>query len=167
MLKYSATILKFADQGEKTGWQYVPITHRQAQLLQPEVKKSYRVKGTLDSYPIQQLAIIPMGDGSFILPLNTTIRRGLKKATGQKIQVAIEVDGSPLMPSFDLIDCLSDEPAALDFFESLTPSHQQYFSKLVESAKTETTKAKRIAMSMRALAQRKPYNIMIRESKGQ
>jgi len=34
----------------------------------PNNKKSFKVKGTLDSHTIKQTALIPMGDGSFILP---------------------------------------------------------------------------------------------------
>ena len=48
--------------------------------LKSNNKKSFRVKGLLDKHTIKQVAVMPMGDGTFILPLNADIR----KATGKK-----------------------------------------------------------------------------------
>ena len=63
------------------------------------------------------------------------------------------------------MDCLADEPKALEFFHSLPGSHRNYFSKWIDSAKTDATKAKRIAMAVNALARSLPFNIMVREAK--
>jgi uncharacterized protein YdeI (YjbR/CyaY-like superfamily) len=51
-----------------------------------------------------------------------------------------------------LIECLQDEPEALARFKSIAKSHQNYFTNWINSAKTEPTKAKRIAASVNALA---------------
>ncbi|HVF97457.1 MAG TPA: YdeI/OmpD-associated family protein, partial [Flavisolibacter sp.] len=50
-------------------------------------------------------------------------------------------------------------------FESLTKGHRLYFSKWIESAKTEPTKAKRIAMAVNALAKGWGYPEMMRANK--
>ena len=63
----------------------------------------------------------------------------------------------------DFIDCLNDEPKAISFFNSLAKGHQNYFSKLIDSAKTVETKSKRIAMAVNALAKKMGYPEMIRE----
>jgi uncharacterized protein YdeI (YjbR/CyaY-like superfamily) len=63
-----------------------------------------------------------------------------------------------------LIACLEDEPTAMRFFQKLPGSHQRYFSKWIDSAKGEGTKAKRIALSVNALARGKGYAEMIREN---
>jgi len=63
MVQFTAVILQFAEQGEKTGWSYVAIPAEIAGKLKPGHKKSFRVKGKLDNYPIRQQALIPMGGG--------------------------------------------------------------------------------------------------------
>ncbi|HET7899351.1 MAG TPA: DUF1905 domain-containing protein, partial [Flavisolibacter sp.] len=88
MLQCTITIEKFARQGEKTGWTYIRLTEEQAALLKPGTKTSFRVKGTLDDFPIERIALLPMGDGSFILPLNASLRKGIRKTKGDQIQVA-------------------------------------------------------------------------------
>jgi uncharacterized protein YdeI (YjbR/CyaY-like superfamily) len=60
---------------------------------------------------------------------------------------------------------LSDEPEALKFFNSLTGSHQRYFSKWIESAKGDETKAKRIAQSINAFLKKQGFPEMLREQK--
>jgi hypothetical protein len=37
------------------------------------------LKGYLDELPIKAMALIPMGQGDFILSLNANIRKGIKK----------------------------------------------------------------------------------------
>jgi hypothetical protein len=44
-------------------------------------------------------------------------------------------------------------------------SHQVYFSKWIESAKTNATKTKRIVMALTAFSKKQGYPEMIRENK--
>jgi uncharacterized protein YdeI (YjbR/CyaY-like superfamily) len=60
---------------------------------------------------------------------------------------------------------LKEDPAALQFFKSLPPSHQQYYSKWIESAKTSATKAKRIVISMEGFGKKQGYGEMMRAYK--
>ena len=92
MLKFSTRIKKFGKLGEKTGWTYFSINAGQAQKLNPGKKVGYRVKGTLDQHSIQRVAILPMGDGEFILPLNARMRKATGKEMGDTLTVALEVD---------------------------------------------------------------------------
>jgi hypothetical protein len=165
MITFSTTIQRFDKKGEKTGWTYIEISASQAQKLKPNTKVSFRVKGKLDEFEIQKTALIPMGDGKFILPINATIRKGIKKKQGDKLKVALEADEREIALSRDLITCLKDDPQAYTFFKSLTKGHQQYFSKWIESAKTAQTKTKRIVMAVVALAQKQGYPEMIRANK--
>lgn len=64
-------------------------------------------------------------------------------------------------PSEDLLNCLEDDMLALKNFNALTASHQRYYSNWVESAKTETTKAKRITKAMKGLAMGLAFNEMM------
>jgi Domain of unknown function (DUF1905)/Bacteriocin-protection, YdeI or OmpD-Associated len=162
MITFQTTILKFASQGEKTGWTYIPISSKIAEQLKPNNKKSFRVKGKIDDYSIEGIALIPMGNGDFIMALNATLRKGIKKIHGAKVMLQLQQDKQPLKINTELVECLQDEPQALLFFKSLAPSHQKYFTNWIDSAKTESTKAKRIAACVNALAKKWDYGLMIR-----
>jgi hypothetical protein len=165
MISFATTILKFGKQGEKTGWTYIEISKEKADQLNPGVKKSFRVKGNLDKYPIRAVAILPMGDGSFIMAVNAEMRKGIKKQKGDQLLVKLELDTEELKHSPDLLQVLADEPEALNKFNSLTKGHQNYFSKWIESAKTIETKAKRIVYTIRFLAAGKTFSEMLRTLK--
>ncbi|HEV8284211.1 MAG TPA: YdeI/OmpD-associated family protein [Chitinophagaceae bacterium] len=165
MVQFTATILQFAQQGEKTGWHYIEIPAEIAQQLKPGNKRSFRVKGKLDSYYFEGVALLPMGGGSFIMALNKDMRKGIHKRKGAMIKVQLNVDNKPYQLSAEFMECLSDEPNALDFFKTLPRGHQNYFSKWIESAKTEQTKAKRIAQAINGLSKRQGYPEMLRALK--
>ena len=152
MIKFTATILRFKQNAEKTGWTYINVPATLANKLMPGNKKGFRVKGSLDDYRFSGISLLPMGGGDFILTLNSAIRKGIKKTPGAKINVLMEVDTNPILPPKDLIECLQDEPKALERFNQLPKSHQNYFTQWINQAKTEPTKAKRIAASVNALA---------------
>jgi hypothetical protein len=164
MVKFKTIILKFNKKGEKTGWSYIEIPADIAQKIYPNNKKSFRVKGKLDNFAIEKTALLPMGEGAFILPMNGTIRKGIHKNHGAMVTVEMEIDKRPLKLNSDLLDCLADEPEGKKFFLSLAKSHQNYFSKWIESAKTDTTKAKRIAQTINAMCKKQNYGEMIRSN---
>lgn len=165
MIQYTTTILQFDKKGEKTGWSYIEITAAQSNKLKPGYKVSYRVKGKIDSYTFEKVALLPMGDGSFILPINGTIRKAIKKHQGHIVKVELELDKRPPTLSPDLMKCLKEDPLAKAYFTSLPKSHQNYFSNWIESAKTIQTKTKRIVMAMEAFAKKQDFGEMIRSNK--
>ena len=164
MLHIVTSIERFDKKGEKTGWHFIEISAAKAKKLK-DSKVSFRVKGTIDALTIQKTALIPMGNGDFILPLNATLRKAIGKKHGDKITLNLELDERKLILSPDLIRCLKEDPAALQFFKSLPPSHQQYYSKWIESAKTAATKAKRIVISMEGFGKKQGYGEMMRAYK--
>ncbi len=165
MITFSRTIEKFGSQGEKTGWTYIKVPVEIAHQINPNVKKSYRVKGLIDKTKIAAVALVPMGEGDFILPLNADLRKKIKKRKGDTVQVSITFDSSPLLVNEDLLLCLENEPKAKKYFDSLTPSHQRYFSNWINAAKTEATQTKRIVIILKALHLKMDYGMMIRSSK--
>ncbi len=165
MVQLTATILKFAAQGEKTGWTYLEIPADIAQQLKPGNKKTFRIKGKLDNHTFHGIALLPMGGGSFIMPLNAGIRKGIRKGKGAMLRVEIEADNTPVLPPPELTECLEDEPEALAYFNGLPKSHQNYFTKWIESAKTEETKAKRIAQAVNGLAKKMNFGELMRSQK--
>ena len=165
MISFTTTILQFAAQGEKTGWTYIVVPQAIAYKLNPGVKKSYRIKGKLDDLKVEKLALIPMGKGDFILTVNAAIRKGIGKRKGATVKVQLEIDHSPILPPAELIECLQDEPEALKYFNSLPPGHRNYFTKWIETAKTEPTKTKRIAMVIKTMVRKMDFGAMLREER--
>ncbi len=165
MLEYATTILQFSKKGEKTGWSYIEVSAAQAQKLKPGCKVSFRVKGQLDHYSLEKVSLLPMGDGSFILPVNGKIRKFLKKGAGDRIKVSLSYDNRAPIISKDLLKCLKDDPEALQYFKGLPRSHQNYFSNWIESAKTRATKTKRIVLAVTGLNKKQGFGEMIRANK--
>jgi len=162
MVRFKAVLQKFEEKGEKSGWTYIEIPLEVTHELNPGIRTSFRVKGKIDSHPLNQTALIPMGEGTFILPTNADIRRAIRKQEGATATLELALDESPLALSEDLINCLADDSEALAFFENLPKSHQNYYSKWVESAKTTETKVKRITQAVWGLAHGLGYGEMIR-----
>ncbi len=166
MIDFNALILRFASKGEKTGWTYVEVPADLAHQLQPDSKQSFRVKGLLDNYAIRGVALVPMGEGNYILPLNGAFRKGIRKGEGALLQVKLEVDHEfKLDPPDDLVACLEDVPGTIEQFYKQPGSHQRYFTKWIESAKTEETRVKRIAHTVEAMVKKLNYAEMIRSLK--
>ena len=166
MVQFVATLKKFGQQGEKTGWTYFEVPADMAQKLKPGNKKEFKVKGKLDNYAINRVSLMPMGGGPFIMPVNACMRKAIGKRHGAMVKVKLEADDSVFLFNADFMECLDFEPEAKKFFKTLTGSHQRYFSKWIDSAKTEPTKTKRIAMAVNALAKKWGYPQMLRASQG-
>ena len=167
MIQFTTTILKFGEQGDKTGWRYILIPADLADKLLPNNKKAFRVKGSIDDYQFEKTSLLPMGGGSFMMALKATVRKKLGKNEGAMVKVKMQVDAAPILPPAELIECLSDEPKALAFFKSLAKSHQNYFANWIKEAKTDETKAKRIAQAVNALAKGMGFGETIRSIKAE
>ena len=161
MISFKTTLLKFDRQGEKTGWTYITIPQKITQQLKPGNKKSFRVKGTIDEHAIRSVALLPMGEGEFIMPVNATMRKAILKRKGDTVKLALELDHTVLKISATLLACLEDEPDATEYFKKLPGSHQQYYSKWIESAKTDATKTKRIALAINAFSKKMSFSQMM------
>ena len=161
MVEFSALIKKFGKQGEKTGWTYIEIPAAVASKLKPGNKKTFRVKVNLDNFSFKGLALAPMGNGDFILPLNATIRKKIRKSKGDKVRVIMETDKPPEL-NRELMECLAEDAESSSFFNTLTPGHQRYFSTWINNAKTEHTKTKRIAQTLNALSRHQNFGEMLR-----
>ncbi|MCS3801519.1 DUF1905 domain-containing protein [Niastella sp. OAS944] len=164
-VSFTTTLLQFAQQGEKTGWTYIEIPADIAQKIKPNNKKSFRVKGKLDSFSIKSVAVMPMGGGSFILAVNAEMRKGIGKRKGAMVKIQLQEDKATIPINAELLECLKDDPDAEAYFNSLSNSHKSYFSKWIDSAKTEATKTNRLTKTLVALGKGWDYGKMIREGK--
>jgi hypothetical protein len=165
MIKFTTTLLKFGSKGEKTGWTYIEISYEQAKILKPFNRKSFRVKGMLDNYRFAGVALLPMGEGGFIMAINATMRKAIKKEEGDNVVVELSIDNAPFILEKDFQEALRFEKTASAFFWSLPKSHQRYFNKWIESAKTKETKFNRIAKAILALERKHGYGEMLRDLK--
>lgn len=148
---FTALLERFASQGEKTGWTYFTIPKKIANRIKPATKKSFRVKGSIDQHKIAGVAMIPMGEGDFIIAVNAEMRKAIRKQKGATVEVKLEEDKAAFVLSPGLLACLKEEPEAKAHFDALLPSHQRYYSKWIDSAKTDPTRTKRIAMTINAM----------------
>ena len=91
----------------------------------------------LDGFAFAGLALIPMGEGNFILPLKADIRKAIHKNAGVMLHIKLEHDKDfKIDIPDDLQECFDFEPEAADFFHSLPKSHRNYFIKWITDAKT-------------------------------
>jgi hypothetical protein len=164
-VQFTATMHKYEKQAEKTGWTYIEVPPDLAQKLKPGNKKEFKVKGKLDSYTLKRVSLIPVGGGRFIMPVNAAMRKAIGKRHGAMVKLQLTEDKSEFVFNNDFLECLADEPSAKKNFSSLPGSHQRYFSKWIDDAKTETTRTKRIAMAVNALSRGFDFGRMLREAK--
>jgi hypothetical protein len=165
VLSFTAKLEKFGSQGEKTGWTYVEIPAKLASKLKPGYKKSFRIKGKIDNYAFKGASVLPMGAGDFIFAIKGEIRKKIKKFKGDVVQLQIEEDKTPVKFSKDLLACLEEDKKAKAFFDKLPFSHKNYYSKWIETAKTDATKAKRIALVLDGIQKGWTFAEMLRANK--
>ena len=166
MVKFTAQIKQFEEHGEKSGWTYIEVQADIAEKIKPGNRKVFRVKGKIDDHEISSVALMPMSGGGFIMPINASMRKATGKRKGASLKLKLQEDAAKLQPPPELLECLSDEPGALQYFDSLTYGHRNYFTKWIESAKTEPTKTKRIAQAVDALSKQMDFGTMLRTLKG-
>lgn len=162
MVSFITPILKYAAAAEKTGWSYIDIPETIINALHPQNKKSFRVKGRLDDLVIKQIALLPTGNGFYIMPINYTMRKALGKRVNDTIKVELTLDESEFLLDEDFSTCLQDVPLALQYFNEMSPGHRRYFSKWITEAKTIETKTKRIQQSIFGLSHKMDYGTMVR-----
>ena len=122
----------------------------------------------LDGLAIAGIALLPMGNGDFIMPLKAGTRKGIHKNAGAMLRVLIEEDKDfKIEIPDDLQECFDFEPEALDFFNTLAKSHRNYFIKWINDAKTGETRAKRIVNTINAMLRKWSYGQMIRAMKAE
>jgi uncharacterized protein YdeI (YjbR/CyaY-like superfamily) len=95
------------------------------------------------------------------------LEKWVKRPGGPIFSFSVQmlVDRSEIEISPHLLECLEDDNAAKAYFNKIPGSHQKYYSRWIETAKTLETKAKRIALAIKALSRQMDYNSMIREDK--
>ncbi|MBC6112140.1 YdeI/OmpD-associated family protein [Pedobacter fastidiosus] len=166
MIQFKAEIERFENMGEKTGWSYVFIPAILANQIKSDCKVSFRVKGKIDQVEVLGMAVMPMGEGDFILALKGGLRKKLRKEAGASVELFLEEDKDFKieMPE-DLEMCLSEEQHLMSNFLKQPKSHQNYYINWINQAKTEATRTKRLVMTVTAMDKQQDFGAMIRENK--
>jgi hypothetical protein len=132
-----------------TGWVYALIDDAK------KVKGKYpklRVKGSIDGFKISKTILASYGREGYILPVRSEIRKQIRKDEGDKVRVILYADDSGLFEipeEFEI--CLRDEPAARQFYYSLSENEQRMYALWIGSAKKVETRSDRIAESIERL----------------
>ena len=140
---------KFSGKG---GWTYAEI---------PEVLQNksnpfgwVKVKGSIDDYEFKQYKLMPMGNHQLFLPVKAQIRKKIGKQAGDYVKVILFADDSKLEIPKEMLDCFANEPKILlKTFKSFTEGEQKAYLDWIYEAKTNETKAKRIAKMMERLGE--------------
>jgi len=120
----------------------------------------------LDNILIEGIALVPMGEVEFILAINKPLLKKINKSEGQWIEVKLEehVDFKIDMPQ-DLFSCLEVEIDLFKKFNLMPRSHQYYYFNWLNTAKTESTRTKRIIMILHSLENNLDFGAMIRNAR--
>lgn len=157
LIKGVYTVQRFRAKG---GWTYISIP----EIIEQELWKTggIKVKGSVDDHIIQQLRLMRTRDMVF-LPLSASIRKATRKKEGDKVSIILFEDESELSIPADLQECLEDEPAALEYFVSLTEGYKREYIAWINAAKQPATKAGRISKMIGKLLKKqtlsKPYDL--------
>ncbi|WHT20167.1 YdeI/OmpD-associated family protein [Crossiella sp. CA-258035] len=91
--------------------------------------------------------------GEFWLPLSAENRTAAGVAAGDQVEVTVALDSAPRTVELpeDFAAALAAEPAAAEFFHGISYSNQRWHVLNVDGAKTEETRARRIAKSVAML----------------
>ncbi|WP_026904058.1 YdeI/OmpD-associated family protein [Pedobacter glucosidilyticus] len=166
MITFDTLIKKYGKMGDKTGWTYIDIPKHIAAELKPFCKVSFRVKGEIDHYKFSGLALLPVGDGDYILPLKQAIRKAIAKESGAmvKLSLAEDIDFKIEIPE-DLKACLAEQDTFTDHFMKLSKAQRNYFINWINEAKTDPTREKRLMQTVKAMEYEMDFGAMIRSHK--
>jgi len=137
----------------KGGCTYAPVPE-----IDTNKMNSYgwvRIKGFIDDYEIRQSHLLPMGNGRLFLAVKAEIRKKIRKQAGDTVRVQLYYDDSPVEVPVDFMECLEDEPKALQVFNSLSDSRKKLIVDHILQAKNESTRVARMAKAINELAEQK------------
>jgi hypothetical protein len=114
------------------------------------------VRVTINGYTYRS-TIAPMY-GRYLVGVSADNRAAAGVAGGETHDIELELDEAPrevALPA-DFAAALEAEPAARATFERLSPSNQGFHVTLLEGAKSEETRARRLEKSIAALREGRP-----------
>lgn len=114
------------------------------------------VRVTINGYTYRS-TVAPLG-GRYLIGVSAENRAAAGVAGGETHDIELELDDAPrevALPA-DFSAALDAEPAARRTFDALSPSNKGYHVALLEGAKSEETRARRLEKSIGAMREGKP-----------
>jgi hypothetical protein len=146
-------LLKYPGKG---GW-----IHAVIEEIAPGKKTKFgwvQVSGSIDGFELKRYKLMPLGNGKLFLPVRAEIRKAIGKKEGDTVHVILYPDNTPIDIPEEFLLCLQDEPAAKQFFFTLTESEQQFYLKWIYTTKQKATKTKRIVDAIKKLIKKQKFN---------
>jgi Bacteriocin-protection, YdeI or OmpD-Associated/Domain of unknown function (DUF1905) len=108
---------------------------------------------TLNKYTYRSTVAV-MG-GKYLVSLSAENRKNAKVAGGDEVEITIELDTEPRTVELpgDFKKALDKNPAARNKYETLAPSKKKAMVLLINDAKTEETRIKRIEKAVNSLSE--------------
>lgn len=115
-------------------------------------QKRVKIKASIGGEPYRG-TLVRMGTPHHMLIVLKEIREKIGKSIGDEVTVEIEEDLElrQVKVPVDLRDALAAEPAAQDFFNKLSFTHQKEYVQWIEEAKRQETRQARIQRTVEML----------------
>jgi Domain of unknown function (DUF1905). len=104
-----------------------------------------KVSGSIDSHQIENYHLMPMGNGTLMLPVKSEIRKKIGKNEGDVVHVVLYSTDLPPVETDDLMICLKDDSVAYGKFIELSEKEQSALKDWIFAVKNDTIKIERIA----------------------
>ena len=150
---------------------YVLVSAKRASELKPGWRKPMPVLVRINRKPEEPSPInmMPIGDGSFRLYLNGKVRKASGTGVGDRVEVEIQTNSKykaglqPLPVWFRA--ALTENPAAKNNWEALTPSRQKEIVRYLAALKSDEARERNLARALGVLSGR-PERFMARSWSG-
>ena len=100
-----------------------------------------KVKGKIDDHEFSNVHLMPMA-------VKSEVRKKIKKQAPDTVHITLYEDKTPLIIPEELLLCMENEDGLLEKFENYNHGQKKAFIDWIYSAKTEQTKANRIAKTI-------------------
>ncbi len=141
----------------KGGWTYAEIPEVAADPTNPF--GWVQVRGSIDGFALEQYKLMPMGHGRLFLPVRAEIRKAIGKQAGDFVEVVLFPDASEKALPDEIRACFENEPGEVAAtFAALTPGQRKAYLDWIYQARTEETRAHRVARMMQRLEQGLPLH---------
>jgi hypothetical protein len=104
-----------------------------------------KVCGSVDNHQIENYHLMPMGNGTLMLPVKSEIRKKIGKNEGDWVHVVLYSMSLPAVGTEDLMICLKDDPIAYVKFIELPEKEQSALKDWIFAVKNDSIKIERIA----------------------
>lgn len=131
---------------EKGGWTFAAIP--QISMVEHAHFGWVKVKGSIDSYEIDNYHLMPMGNGLLFLPVKAEIRKVIGKNEGDWVHITLFSKELPTIIPEDFLLCLKDEPIAYQNYLQLHETEQQQIIEWIYAIKRDDLKVERIVQSI-------------------